>query len=289
MTWPPSWTRPWNQPTYRCGSAIRARAVKPARAGAGSSNSGHWSRLGHSHRVALSSQPRTISVRAISAVISGSFLAARSRSRSIASWSPGEADSKAPISSRARPARCPVSITASVRTVSGPYDAPPVHPARRGQQADLLVVADRGRPPGRQRGDGADGHGRSRFDIKPTLTAILAGNRFPVPEAPDDRARPDRLHPHPGRPGRSGPPLGAAYHRGPDRRAPRSPTGSGCPSGPRPRTSCGLSAPSRPNAVPGPAGRDGGHRASSAGRPGRGPRRRRCARDVQTGRPVRRS
>ncbi len=41
-------------------------------------------------------------------------------------------------------------------------DAPSVHPARRRQQADLLVVADRGRPPARQRGDGADGHGAIR-------------------------------------------------------------------------------------------------------------------------------
>jgi hypothetical protein len=41
-------------------------------------------------------------------VISGSFLAATSRSRSIAAWSSGEAASSALISSRVRPARCPV-------------------------------------------------------------------------------------------------------------------------------------------------------------------------------------
>src|SRR5208282_520062 len=37
---------------------------------------------------------------------------------------------------------------------------PPTHPGRRGQQPDLLVVPDRGRPPARQRGHRADGQSR---------------------------------------------------------------------------------------------------------------------------------
>ena len=60
-------------------------------------------------------------MRSIRAVISGSFLLATSRSRSTAAGSPGEAESSTLISSSARPARCAVSITASVRTVASSY------------------------------------------------------------------------------------------------------------------------------------------------------------------------
>jgi hypothetical protein len=108
-----------------------ASADNPARAGrrfapgppgrAGSSNSGHWSRSGHSQRAANSSQPRTNSLRSINATTSGSFRLATSRSRSTAPGSPGDAASNTLISSSARPARCPVAITASVRTVAGSY------------------------------------------------------------------------------------------------------------------------------------------------------------------------
>src|SRR5215469_15063536 len=86
-----------------------------------SSNNGHWLRFGHSQRAAHSSQPRTSSLRSISATISGSFRLATSRSRSIATESSGDTESSTLISSRARPARCPVSITASVRTTPASY------------------------------------------------------------------------------------------------------------------------------------------------------------------------
>src|SRR5260370_25869008 len=55
------------------------------------------------------------------AAISGSFRSATSRSRSIAALSSGDADSNNLISSSVRPARCAVSMTASVRTVPGSY------------------------------------------------------------------------------------------------------------------------------------------------------------------------
>jgi hypothetical protein len=98
------------------GTAVVAAVVVRDQQG-GSSKSGHWSRLGHSRRAAHSSQWRTSWLRSIRAVICGSFRSATSRSRSIASPSSGDADSSSLISSSARPARWPVSITARVRTV----------------------------------------------------------------------------------------------------------------------------------------------------------------------------
>src|SRR5450631_1213118 len=59
--------------------------------------------------------------------------------------------------------------------------------------------------------------GRSRVDIKPTLTMILAETDSRLPEAPHDSAGPDRLRPQPGGPGRSGSPLATAPRPGADR------------------------------------------------------------------------
>jgi hypothetical protein len=60
------------------------------------------------------------------------IMASISRSSSIAAWSSGDADSSALISSSVSPARCPVSITASVRTVSAPYTRRPLTRAAGG-------------------------------------------------------------------------------------------------------------------------------------------------------------
>jgi hypothetical protein len=63
--------------------------------------------------------------------------------RSIAARSSGEADSSALISSRVRPARCPVLITASVRTASGPYARRPLTRAAGGSKPITQAMTGR--------------------------------------------------------------------------------------------------------------------------------------------------
>ena len=128
---------------------------------AGSSNSGHWPRLGHSQRAALSSQPRTISA----ALDQGGDLRQLPRGHLAEPLDGGlvigRGGQQRPDLAEGEPRPLPGLDHRERAHCVRAVHTPPAHPGRRGQQPDLLVVPDRGRPPARQRGHRADGQSRS--------------------------------------------------------------------------------------------------------------------------------